>query len=87
MTDQIKGEHPKPFDMMPAPVGTCPECACKHESEQPHNQQSLFYQYHFFNEHGRWPTWKDALEHCPSIIKELWIKELTERGIDVNGSS
>ena len=39
--------------LLPAPKGTCPECAVKHDPDQPHNQQSLFYQYHFYHEHGR----------------------------------
>ena len=29
------------------PEGTCPECAVKHTPDQPHNRDSLFYQYHF----------------------------------------
>lgn len=69
--------------LLPAPEGTCPECATKHEPEQPHNQQSLYWQYKFYNKHGRWPTWKDAMAHCPPDIKRFWIEELKERGIEV----
>ncbi|OZV12429.1 hypothetical protein CIW83_09325 [Tissierella sp. P1] len=68
---------------MPAAEGTCPECATKHEPEFPHNQQSLFYQYKFYNEHGRWPTWKDAMEHCSEEMKKLWTNELQSRGIEI----
>lgn len=66
----------------PAP-GQCPECHVFHEPELPHDQQSLFWQYHFRELHGRWPTWADALAHCTPEIRQLWIDELAERGIIV----
>jgi len=54
----IPGKHLGAFGLMPAAPGTCPECAVDHPPELPHNQQSLFYQYKFYNDHGRWPTWE-----------------------------
>ncbi len=63
--------------------GTCPECAVKHDSEQPHNRDSLVYQYKFYDKHGRWPTWEDAMAHCPDTIKEMWKRELTARGVKI----
>ena len=63
------------------PPGTCPECAVAHEPEQPHNAQSLAYQYKFYDKHGRWPTWTDAMDHCSDEIKAQWIEALTERGV------
>lgn len=65
------------------PPGTCPMCAVKHDPAQPHNQQSLAYQYKFYDAHGRWPTWNDAMEHCSEEVKELWRSALKERGVDV----
>lgn len=79
----IKGKNLGGFDLMPPAKGTCLECGVKHEPELPHNQQSLFYQYKFYNDHGRWPTWKDAMEHCSEEMKEIWINELKSRGIEV----
>lgn len=79
----IKGKHLGAFALMSAAPGTCPECAVAHDPKQPHNQQSLFYQYKFYNEHGRWPTWKDAMEHCSDDIKAFWIQSLEERGVKV----
>lgn len=35
------------------PEGTCPECAVPHDPEQPHNRDSLAYQYKFYDQHGR----------------------------------
>ena len=72
-----------PFQLLPAARGTCPECATKHDPEQPHNQRSLYYQYHFYNEHGRWPTWSDAMAHCSEDIKQFWTAELQKHGIEV----
>ena len=65
------------------PPGTCPECAAKHEPEQPHNQRSLCYQYKFYDQHGRWPKWADAMAHCSEDVKKVWIHALSEHGIEV----
>lgn len=79
-----QGGHLKPFVILgKVPDGTCPECATKHEPEQPHNQQSLAYQYKFYDQHGRFPTWKDAMEHCTDEIKTFWVEELKKHGIEV----
>jgi hypothetical protein len=67
------------------PPGTCQECAVEHPPENPHNQQSLHYQYQFMEKHGRWPTWADAMAHCAPEMKALWIKELATFGITVEG--
>lgn len=84
MPELIKGKHLGAFSLLPAAPGTCPECAVSHDPQQPHNQQSLFYQYHFYNEYGRWPTWADAMERCPEEIKAAWIKELTSRSVKID---
>jgi hypothetical protein len=60
----------------------CQECAVAHDPEQAHDANSLHYQYKFKKDHGRWPTWKDAIEHCPETIKDFWITQLKEHGID-----
>ena len=79
----IPGKHLGAFGLMPAAPGTCPECAVDHPPELPHNQQSLFYQYKFYNEHGRWPTWEDAMAHCSEDMKEFWRIELRRRGVEI----
>ena len=63
------------------PEGTCPLCASKHEEYLPHNQESITYQYKFYDQHGRWPTWEDAMEHCSDQIKSVWTEELRKRGV------
>jgi hypothetical protein len=71
------------FTLLPGPKDKCPECATAHPPEYPHNQQSLFYQYHFYGQHGRWPTWADAMAHCDEDMKAFWKKALAEKGINV----
>lgn len=79
----IPGKYLGGWSLLPAPEGKCQECATEHAAELPHNQQSLFYQYKFYNEHGRWPTWEDAIAHCTDEMKEFWKAELRMRGVDV----
>ena len=71
------------FHIMPAPAGTCSECATAHEPHYPHNAQSLHYQYTFYARHGRWPDWRDAMAHCPEKVRKLWTESLIELGVDV----
>lgn len=65
------------------PPGTCPMCAVKHDPEMPHNRDSLTYQYKFYDEHGRWPTWADAMAHCSPEVKTYWKKALEDRGVAI----
>lgn len=71
--------------MLPAKEGTCEQCAVAHEEREPHNAQSMFYQYHFYNEKGRWPNWIDAMSHCKTEVQEIWTLRLEEQGVDVKG--
>lgn len=63
--------------------GECSQCGVIHEPDQPHNQQSLHYQYAFWAEYDRWPTWIDAMAHCDDETRELWSVALRERGVDL----
>ncbi len=69
------------FALLPAKKGTCEVCATAHPPEQPHNQQSMFYQYDFYGKQGRWPTWEDAMAHCTPEMKAHWTQCLAELGI------
>ena len=69
------------FKILPAAPGTCEQCAVKHDPGQPHNQQSLHWQYYFFADHNRWPTWKDAMAHCSDEVKKKWIERLKAHNI------
>ena len=71
----------------PVPEGACDECGRKHEPEAPHDAMSLRYQYRFYSAHHRWPTWADAMAHCPPFIRAQWTKLLTERGVVVDGGA
>lgn len=81
--DRGKGKRfgePGGLQLVPAPAGTCQECATDHLREMPHNLSSLYYKYHFYARHKRWPTWSDAMTHCPSYIKKAWTEELIKMG-------
>lgn len=71
------------WTLMPQPPGVCSQCGVDHEPDVPHNQQSLAYQYTFYAEHNRWPTWDDAIAHCTPETQELWREALRERGVQI----
>jgi predicted RNA-binding protein with PUA-like domain len=77
-------KHLKPFVLCPPKPGVCQECASDHPEEYPHNQNSLYYQYKFFDENGRWPTWKDAMEHCDEETKLKWSEALVKMGVKLD---
>ena len=66
--------------MPPDDPHACAVCGRRHELDQPHDAQSLHYQYSFYAEHGHWPTWKDAVAHCPEPVRTAWEAELRTRG-------
>lgn len=71
------------FLLGPKP-GVCQQCAVDHRPTEPHNAQSLAYQYWFYNENGRWPDWRDAMAHCSPEIQKHWRSELAKLGVDVD---
>ena len=66
--------------LLPPPIDKCQQCAIKHPPDQPHNQQSMHWQYWFYGKHGRWPKWSDAMAHCADDVKLRWTKELKRLG-------
>lgn len=73
--------------VLPAAAG-CTECGREHLVDQPHDAQSLTYQYRFRNAEARagreerWPTWADAMAHCPPNVQQEWTNALAERGVE-----
>lgn len=67
--------------LLPPEADKCQKCAVKHKPEEPHDQTSLYYQCQFFQRHGRYPTWEDAIRHCAKPLRDAWEKELKERGV------
>lgn len=63
--------------------GKCSQCAVVHEPDEPHDQHSLAYQYSFYAEHDRWPTWLDAMAHCTDEMRQAWRTELARHGVEV----
>lgn len=76
-TEKVVSEKANAFTVIPPKHG-CPECGTNHVHDQPHNQQSLVYQYQFYGKNGRWPTWTDAMAHCPESVRTTWRKLLVE---------
>ena len=66
--------------LLPPRPEVCQECAVDHGPEEPHNAQSLYYQYWFRGQRGRWPTWWDAIQHCSQDVKAFWEQELRTLG-------
>lgn len=66
--------------MLPAQPDRCPLCAHHHAPAEPHNRYSMFYQMKFYQEHGRWPTWADAMAHCSEEVKQRWIEAIIGNG-------
>ncbi len=67
--------------LFPPPADKCQFCAVKHDSEEPHNLESLCYQVGFHLKHKRFPCWSDAIAHCAPETKKLWKQELVKRGV------
>lgn len=73
---------PHGFVLMPPAPDVCQQCAVKHAPEDPHNNGSLYWQYWFYSQHRRWPTWKDALSHCDETCQKFWKDALIKHGVD-----
>ncbi|MFA6321649.1 MAG: hypothetical protein WCY36_07330 [Candidatus Omnitrophota bacterium] len=72
--------NPGVMTLMPCAPDVCQECAVKHEVWQAHNYQSIYFQYKFHAEHNRWPTWRDAIAHCPEDVQKQWREKLIAMG-------
>lgn len=62
--------------------GVCEECAAEHPDYMPHSAQSLYYQYRFYQQNGRWPTWNDAMAHCSERVKAATLSVLARNNVD-----
>ena len=67
------------FQLLPPDPATCELCAVNHRHTEAHNAASLFYQYRFYGQWGRWPTWADAIAHCSTDVQTLWKRLLQDR--------
>jgi hypothetical protein len=86
-TGEVIREERGAFTLQPAPPGTCPVCADQHEPAEPHNAESLHYQYAFYAERGRWPTWTDAMAHCTpevrTLVREQLVAVMRKHGVEI----
>lgn len=72
--------------MKPHP-DACQVCAREHEAHLPHDQQSLYYRMTFHAQHGRYPTWADAMAHCGPSTKHKWCSALRDHGIAIDSAA
>lgn len=68
----------QPWTLLKPDPSKCQECGADHKPDFPHNRDSLYYQYNFYDQHGRWPTWDDATEHVAPEMKEKFFAIMTE---------
>jgi len=73
--------------LLPPEPHLCQECATDHEPTAPHNPQSMYYEVKFRMEHGRAPTWEDAMAHCSDEVKAQWTTQLAKFGVIVGGNN
>jgi hypothetical protein len=82
----LKTEHNAMTLLLCAP-DMCQECATEHPWDQPHNQQSLYYQVCFHITHGRWPKWSNAMAHCTPEVQAHWrrllVRLMTAHGLEI----
>jgi len=76
-----------PLVLLPPNKEVCQQCAVRHAKELPHNHQSVYWHYWFYAHRNRWPTWEDAMAHCSDDMKQFWIAELRDRGIELEGET
>lgn len=68
--------------VLPPAPGVCATCAVDHTADQPHNAQSLYYQYAFYHDNMRWPNWGDAMAHCAQDVQDFWRDRLVGLGVE-----
>ena len=68
--------------IIPPGPGKCRICAAKHDAQEPHDRNSLYYQNWFYKKHRRFPTWEDAMASCPDDVKAEWREKLGLGGED-----
>lgn len=86
-TGEVISETKNAGMLLGPPPDKCQECAVDHPWDEPHNQQSMYYQMQFHAKHGRWPTWSDAMAHCTdekkSLVRRALINVLTEHKMPI----
>lgn len=86
-TGEVVEERRNAFTLLPPGDGVCPTCGVDHPHDQPHNQQSMYYQMSFSARYGRPPDWTAAMSHCSPEVRAAWrvhlVAEMEEHGMAV----
>lgn len=86
----VAADDPRPktaaWTLMPVDTrdGQCSQCGIIHDPDAPHNRSTLAYQYSFYAEHDRWPSWADAMAHCTPEVRAGWETRLRLLGVNVD---
>lgn len=73
--------------LLPPHPDACQVCAVKHEPEQPHNPQSLYWQVARQMDGLPPPTWADALAHVTPELRAAWVTALAGHGVIVGDTA
>jgi hypothetical protein len=86
-TGKVVSEKRNAMTLLGPRPDVCQECAVDHAHDQPHNQQSLYYQMAFHATHGRFPTWTDAMAHCTPEVQAQWrpllVEQMRKNGLSI----
>lgn len=72
------------WTMLPPASHVCQTCAVDHESNQPHDPHSFFWQTARNVADLGPPTWELALAHCSEDVRDRWIEGLGKRDVAVD---
>lgn len=70
--------------LLPPHPDACQVCARKHQPDQPHDAQSLYWHTARRLQGLPPPTWADALEHVAPEVREAWVAGLAKHGVVVD---
>lgn len=64
--------------LLPPAPHLCQSCATDHKPEDPHNWQSMHWQYWFYGQTGRFPKVLDAFEHTTAAMRYAWKRHMMD---------
>ena len=70
------------LQLMPPAPHLCQVCGSDHGAGEAHDPTSVYYQYAFYENNGRYPSWRDSIAHLDAEHQQHWLDELAEQGLD-----
>lgn len=72
------------WTLLPPAPDACQVCARRHDANEPHDAQSLYWATKRAMEGKPAPTWAEALEHVEPDVRAAWVTALGEHGVTVD---